>query len=394
MADPYNPYVPRVNTGAGGIGGQNTGPQLGTGTGVDGSTYQNKWNGLGGTDSGGKQSYDRELWGRDTNAAKSWLTNSQAAAETRGNYYYGGSAGGADAFNNNLAGVSQNQSQNFATDSDNAVGLSQNAGYYGQQAAANQRAAMGRNPGQFLDLNGMVDNAHDRGAQMNAIGSLNNSIGGLNQYIANGPGPSAAQAQLNMATDANMGNALALARSGRGLGQSQSALRQAIGQNAVTQQQAANQSAVLRAQEGQNWQQNQLSAYGQLGNLAGAAGGIATNARAGDLGQSSYLTGSQQAAQNANDQAGLGYAGIQQGYGQQQLTAGQQSLAANTALAQSQNSLLGLQNNVNQQQLTANQNYESLSQGNWLGSRQSTQQTGGTDYTPYIQAGATALAML
>lgn len=336
--------------------------------------------------------------------AAPWLSNAQFEAQRRNNFYYGGSPNGAQNFNAQVGGLAQQLGANYGESYDTAgywEGQNQAMRDAGGQlgAAFGQRAnaagnlgaqAAQRAPGQFLDQQSIANSSMDRATQLNAIS-------GLNGFIANGPGPSAAQAQLNNATDANMQNALALARSGRGMGGSAAGLRQAIGQNAVTQQQAANQSAALRAQEAQAWQQNQLNAYGQIG-------GLAANARQGDIAAGQYVTGAQQANRNAADQASLGYYGLQNQFGAQQLgalgaqqqanaqglQASQFGLSAQQANAQTQMAALGMQNGVNQNQLAANQAYEQNLQNYYL--NKAPPQNNGTDYTPYIQAAAAIAA--
>jgi hypothetical protein len=137
---------------------------------------------------------------------------------------------------------------------------------------------------------------------------------------ANAPmGPSAAQAQLSAAADQNMANSLALARSGRGAGESAAALRQAGFQNAAIQQQTAQQAALLRAQEEQAYRQQQLDAA----NAAQAGYG---NVRAADVGsmaqnlaQQQQLAALAQQYRTSGANAGMQGQQLQQGYGQQAL---------------------------------------------------------------------------
>ncbi len=85
------------------------------------------------------------------------------------------------------------------------------------------------------------------------------------QAQASGQGPSAAQAQLRSATDQNVASAMGMAASGRGPGAA-GAGYQAANLGAAANQQAANQSAIIRAQEMQ-------SATQQLGGaMAGVRG--------------------------------------------------------------------------------------------------------------------------
>lgn len=111
----------------------------------------------------------------------------------------------------------------------------------------------------------------DRGQQYGAVGRVRD-------FYQQGPGPSAAEAQLNMGAEKNMAAALALARSGRGAGVDANAERQALFQNAATGQELNQQQALLRAQEADAWRGRQLQAMGLeqsgLGNIAEQSQGI------------------------------------------------------------------------------------------------------------------------
>src|SRR5690606_18004539 len=109
-------------------------------------------------------------------------------------------------------------------------------------------------------------------------------------------GPSAAQAQLQMGLNQAQQSNLALARSGSGFGESAQNFSQAIDANARMGQDAANQAAMLRAQENAQWRQRQAQNIG-------AAAGIDQSA-AGQYGQQSQFrttTEQQQQQQNAAD---------------------------------------------------------------------------------------------
>lgn len=196
-----------------------------------------------------------------------------------------------------------------------------------------------------------------------ASGAQNRNVSGMQQNALMGleaqEGPSAAQAQLNQATNANQANALAMARSGRGFGSSASAMRQAAQQRVGAQQEAANQSAMLRAQENAAWRQRQAANIGTAGQLATSQ--AATNdARQAALNQAGL--GAMQAGGNL--QLGAGQLGLS-GYNQN--LAAQQG-AANTALS-------GLQSGA-QTEIGANQaGYGMALQG--LGQQQQAQQAGG-----------------
>jgi hypothetical protein len=119
---------------------------------------------------------------------------------------------------------------------------------------------------------------------------------------AEGRGPSVAQDQLKMATDRSMRQQLGLALGARG-GNQAAAMKQAQMQQAMIGQEAAAQSAVLRAQE----QQAAQASLGQL--LAGARGA--------DIGLATTQAGLQQQAAMQNQDA-LNQFGLQQGqFGQQ-----------------------------------------------------------------------------
>lgn len=357
-----------------------------------------------GLGSGGLRDRDTQM--NERSSLKPWMSTGEAAADTRNNFAYGGSVDGAKKFNTQLGvqahdlaggfgrvqGVADRLGGMAGLAGGNAIQLGTGAQQYQELAQDDQRHAQAANPYAFVDAQAMQNNAADRAGQTNAMGQLN-------QFANQGEGPSAAQAQLNLATDANMQNSLALARSGRGMGQNAAALRQAIGQNAVTGQQAANQSAMLRAQESQAYQTQRLNALSGLGNLAGQA-------RQGDVQAGSYLSGTAQAGQNAANQQALGYGQLGLGYGQQALGAGQLGLGAGQlglgagqlglgaqqGLASSALGFSSLQNDVNKTNLSGGSNYEQNQQNYYLQRQLQAQGNRGTDYTPYIAAGAAGLA--
>lgn len=163
--------------------------------------------------------------------------------------------------------------------------------------------------------NASVNNAqNDRGMQTGAYGQLMN-------FANQGPGPSAAQAQLAQATDANTQNALAMARSGRGMGGGAAGMRQSIAQNAVTQQGAAGQMAELRANENTAFQGQRLSAMGAAGGIAGqTVQGDQGTAASGLAGAQYHTTTALQGTQ-LNDAASQAWAAQQQAAQQQGLGA-------------------------------------------------------------------------
>lgn len=91
----------------------------------------------------------------------------------------------------------------------------------------------------------------------NALAQQQNFVSAL-QAQANGVGPSAAGQLLKNQADQNNANALSMAASQRGVN-SGGALRQALQQNAISNQQSGQQAALARTQE-------QLGATGMLGN--------------------------------------------------------------------------------------------------------------------------------
>ncbi len=195
-------------------------------------------------------------------------------------------------------------------------------------------------------------------------------LAALNNFASAGEGPSAAQAQLQAGSDAAQRSAMSMARSGRGAGDSASALRDASFNNATTQGTVAGQSAQLRAQETEAYKQRQLAALNAAMGGAGAiragdatAAQIAQGTRAQDLGfqgqqdqRSQFGTTSQLQAQGQNDAArqglyntGLGYQqmGLQGELGYGQL--GQNALNAQTDYELAQQQMQLDANKANQQ---------------------------------------------
>ncbi len=133
---------------------------------------------------------------------------------------------------------------------------------------------------------------------------------------AAGHGPSAAQAQLKLATDRNMAQSLALALGARG-GNQAGAMKQAQMQRAMIGQEAGAQSAALAAQEQQAAQQS----LGQvLGAGRGADIGMATD-QAGLQQQTNLQQGTMQQGANVANQAALNAQSLQQGTFNQQANA-------------------------------------------------------------------------
>lgn len=214
-----------------------------------------------------------------------------------------------------LASYGQNAGSNISQ-----YGMQQagQLGALGNQYNATGQGAAGRQATN-LDFGAMNQNLNSATPQ---FGASNASFGQATDYagqlagIENQEGPSAAQAQLQQGLNKAQAGNLAMARSGHGWGGSAGAMSQAQQLNAAAGQEAANQSAILRAQETAAARQRQAQ------NFAAAAGinqGI----------------GQQQIAQQAlGSQVDLSRAG---------LNLNQQQLGAQTALQQQQqNDVYGL----------------------------------------------------
>ncbi len=283
----------------------------------------------------------------DQRAAQQSLYNSQSNV---GNDYwnmYG--QGGQDR---TLANVAQTQGAQRAL-ADASVNAGQIYGQQSTQTGQNygaQVAGTGQAYGQAVNENssilgqGMTNYGQQQGAgiqgyalgQAQGLGGRADALGGMGQQIygqgmqAQGrditsgyqaglegierqAGPSAAQAQLQSGLNRASAESLAQARSGRGWGGSASMARQGANLQAQMGQEAANQSATLRAQEDAAQRaraaQN-IQAAGQLG-LGQAAANDAREAAL--LGQG--VAAQTQAGQLAAQGAGLGLQGMQGGAG-------------------------------------------------------------------------------
>lgn len=157
--------------------------------------------------------------------------------------------------------------------------------------------------GLYGDAAGMYGRAEGNAAdQAAARGSAMESIGRLRSFYEQGPGPSAAQAQLKQGGDSAMRQSLALARSGGG----RDGMQNAIMANAGTRAQTNQAAAGLRAQEAANWRQTQLGAMG-------AEQSALQNVRAGDvgvMGQRLGAAGQQLGAAGQAANTALGYGGL------------------------------------------------------------------------------------
>lgn len=210
--------------------------------------------------------------------------------------------------------------------------------------------------------------ADGRRRQIEALGGLQGQTGRLNDFADRPMGPSAAQAQLNQATEAAQRQQYGMARTQPGGGGA--ALRNAAFNSAGIAGNAANQSAQLSAQETQAHRQQQLQALGAAQQGAGMSAGLAGQIRGADqgfaatqAGQANYDAGQQNAynqqqqqlqfnvgAQNLgaavtsrgqNDAAALGFSGQSAAFEDRrnQLAAGQQAggIALENAKLQSVN---------------------------------------------------------
>jgi hypothetical protein len=151
-----------------------------------------------------------------------------------------------------------------------------------------------------------------QGALEDARGGENNQQGvysGLMNF-ANGPqGPSGAQAMLTQGANQSMRGNLALARSGAGFGESAGGLASAQRANVDATANAANQAAMLRAQEDANFRGQQLQAFGAAGNVAGQQSQSALGRAGQQAGQAQFMTDAELRAQQERDQAQLAFQG-------------------------------------------------------------------------------------
>ena len=178
----------------------------------------------------------------------------------------------------------------------------------------------------------------------NAGSEQADSYQALRDYANNGPGPSAAEAQLRQAQDANVGQAIALARSGRGSGANAGAARQAQFQAADIGQRTGADMANLRANEAATWRGQQaqaLTSAGAIGtsmeqNRQGAANlnlqGLTSSAQYDQSNEANRLAALQSAANQYGQQYGA-ISGNQVATDQAKQQYLGQSLAANNSAA-------------------------------------------------------------
>lgn len=100
----------------------------------------------------------------------------------------------------------------------------------------------------------------DFGQANESRAAMGDALNRIRSFVDQGPGESAAQAQLRMAQEQNLGDALSLARSGRG--NAAGNMKMALSENAATNAQTNMQAAQLRAQEADAWRAQQLQGLG------------------------------------------------------------------------------------------------------------------------------------
>jgi len=244
------------------------------------------------------------------------LTRGEAEAQRKRDFGFGSANNAETAAMIGQAQATGNKFSNVFGDISGTAGA--------RSAAANDRgtAQFAGDTGQYQQ--GLANAQQSRGMQTGAYGALMNMA---NQ----GPGPSAAQAQLTQATDANTQNALAMARSGRGMGGGAAAMRQAVGQNAATQQSANSQMAELRANENTAFQNQRLQALNAAGGVAGQT--VAADQGYGALG----LQGAQYQTDTALKGTQLNDTTAQAWAAQQQAAAAQAQGAEQSAQTQAMN---------------------------------------------------------
>lgn len=212
--------------------------------------------------------------------------------------------------------------------------------------------------------------AAGRQQQIAALGGLQGQTAALNQFANRQQGPSAAQAQLQAGTDAAARQQYGFARSQPGGGGA--ALRNAAFNAAGISGGAANQAAMLRAQEDQSFQQQRLAALGAAQQGAGMSAGYAGQLRSGDQGFAQTQAGQANYDANAQNAYNAQQQQLQFGVGQNNLNAQLQTNRGNDAFTLgSQGLAQGYQGQILQLasgQQSAGQNYEAAAlQGKGLG---------------------------
>jgi hypothetical protein len=338
----------------------------------------------------------------------------QNSLETKGeryinqqqNYMYGGTPYGADnavTYDRMVAGAgagaltdrSREAVNSGAFMQDTGVSLQNQAAQFGKRATptTNYDLAMAARADQQGAYGGLMGSAQDPRTQQDVYNSLM-AAGQVPE------GPSAAQAQLQQGTNQALASQLAIARSGRGAGESASALRGAAWNASDIQQNAGNQAAQLRAQEDQAFRQRQLQAFGAAGGVAGqmrgqgieaygAAGQLAGQERGQDVGQAEYLTDAELRNRALNDQTALGYQNTALGY--QNAGLGYQQLATTATQGAGTMAMSGEEqaNQIREAELQGSMGYETNLTNYAIGNKQPPKE-GGMTSADWAQLGVSA----
>lgn len=235
---------------------------------------------------------------------------------------------------------------------------------------------------------------------------------GLEAFANGGPGPSAAQAQLQQGTNQALSAQLAAARSGSGFGESANAMQGAQANAAGIMSNNANAAAATAANEQAQFQQNRLAALQGAGNIRqgenaqqqqaqlqalGLSGEELAAGRNADLGlsgqlmqQGQFQTGAELNQRGMNNQQQLGLYGIGNTMGNDALT---QELNANQLQLQGANSqmqgTMGYEGNLNDIYATDSGEHDKTRELD-----QSAGQAGLGAVSGLMSAAAPALAML
>lgn len=189
------------------------------------------------------------------------------------------------------------------------LGADADSGQYNSYLA--QKNANARADGLYGDAGASMGRAGAAdAAQTGARGDSMAAIGRLRSFYEQGPGPSAAQAQLRQGQDSANRNAMSIAATGGG---GAAAKRAALRASAAGNQQVNQQASTLRAQEDASWRQTQV---GAMGAEQQALQGV----RAGDMGamgQHYGAAGQQYGAAGNAAATGVGHANVGLGYGGQ-----------------------------------------------------------------------------
>jgi hypothetical protein len=213
--------------------------------------------------------------------------------------------------------------------------------------------------------------ADGRRRQVEALGGLQGQVGALNKFAQTPQGPSAAQAQLQAGADMASRQQLGMARTQQGGGGA--ALRNAAFNTAGIQGAAANNSAILSAQESQAHRAQQLQALGAAQQGAGQVAGYTGQLRGADQGFAQVQAGQANYDAGAVNQFNQQQQQMQFGVGQANLgaavTSRGQNDAASLGFHGQSNQYEALRNQLASGQQAAGTNYEgAVLQGKGLGS--------------------------